>query len=689
MTQNIAQHHYLRSSLAFLSASALYCTAAHYMGISQCSKLKQTSAFSVAALAQTFFSSTILCDRPLCVDCRDETQRGTSSFEKAVHFICPYILGGLAIRYCRFNHTLFSTLFLATGYFCIDSSLQNLESSIKEVNLEPSVFKRLCKENNLPNIPITVQGDVDLSNLEELESLPTQLTIHGNLNLEGCTSFSALPEGLHVAGDLNLEGCISFTDWPEELHITGSINLKSCISFSTLPEGLHVKGDLNLERCSSLITVPKNLTVEGDLFLRGCPRLTSIEENLHVGASLYLEKIEQFSTVIIEASENLTSIGEGLRVGGELNLEGCIHISRLPQDMQVGGDILLIDCKSLRALPEGLQYRGHLDLQGCDQLTFLPNGMEIPGNLILTWCRELRELPKGLKVGKILDLTGCPKPTFFPKDLEVEGLLALDGCDGITEIPPYLTIPDDLIIENCPHFVSFPDHFTVGGRLKIKNCPKLTSLPKGLKVKGDLIICSDLDASSNITHLPENLIVGEDLSVNENTNLQSLSKGTKVGGDLCLRECHSLSALPEDLEVGGRIDLWGCGIDRLPSWITKLGPLKNGKTRFINLRGTRISQEEIDSLKGKVFPGMQFHLPTHVHPLRNGLWSMGSSYTLQDILDFATLGLKEDDSPKQEDVKAAYKKLALKYHPDKNKGDDTMFKKIAEAYERLMKSLSE
>ena len=35
------------------------------------------------------------------------------------------------------------------------------------------------------------------------------------------------------------------------------------------------------------------------------------------------------------------------------------------------------------------------------------------------------------------------------------------------------------------------------------------------------------------------------------------------------------------------------------------------------------------------------------------------------------------------DIKQSYHQLSKKYHPDKNKGDDTMFKKISEAYQVL------
>ncbi|MCV0392453.1 MAG: DnaJ domain-containing protein [Nitrosopumilus sp.] len=47
--------------------------------------------------------------------------------------------------------------------------------------------------------------------------------------------------------------------------------------------------------------------------------------------------------------------------------------------------------------------------------------------------------------------------------------------------------------------------------------------------------------------------------------------------------------------------------------------------------------------------------------------------------------LKVNHDSSQEEIKAAYRKLALEYHPDKNKGlkEDSEFKKITEAYHML------
>jgi DnaJ-class molecular chaperone len=45
--------------------------------------------------------------------------------------------------------------------------------------------------------------------------------------------------------------------------------------------------------------------------------------------------------------------------------------------------------------------------------------------------------------------------------------------------------------------------------------------------------------------------------------------------------------------------------------------------------------------------------------------------------------LKIDKNATNNDIKKSYKKLALTYHPDKNNGDDKMFKNISEAYEIL------
>lgn len=54
------------------------------------------------------------------------------------------------------------------------------------------------------------------------------------------------------------------------------------------------------------------------------------------------------------------------------------------------------------------------------------------------------------------------------------------------------------------------------------------------------------------------------------------------------------------------------------------------------------------------------------------------------ICHYEVLGVSRNAS--EDEIKRAYRRLALQYHPDKNGGDDTMFKRISEAYQILSDS---
>jgi hypothetical protein len=102
---------------------------------------------------------------------------------------------------------------------------------------------------------------------------------------------------------------------------------------------------------------------------------------------------------------------------GSLNLEGSDIVS-LPDGLQVGGSLILRDCKELKSLPDGLVVGGSLYLEGCTGLTRLPDGLRVGSSLFLNYCTRLRSLPDGLRVGRSLFLNGTGVQA-LPADIEV------------------------------------------------------------------------------------------------------------------------------------------------------------------------------------------------------------------------------------------------------------------------------
>lgn len=59
-----------------------------------------------------------------------------------------------------------------------------------------------------------------------------------------------------------------------------------------------------------------------------------------------------------------------------------------------------------------------------------------------------------------------------------------------------------------------------------------------------------------------------------------------------------------------------------------------------------------------------------------------TNYSNHEINYYKILGVNRNAS--KQEIKEAYRKLVHVYHPDKNKGDDKMFKKINDAYNSLI-----
>jgi hypothetical protein len=354
------------------------------------------------------------------------------------------------------------------------------------------------------------------------------------------------------------------------------------------PEGLEVEGPLSLAKLR-VRSLPARMSVRGDLDLRQCQRLNRIGDGLYVSVDLLVggkcpetQRWDRFlaeepwPSVLHTLSKDgqcpLPELPAGLRVGRDLRLRQCRRLRRLPDDLEVGRSIHLESCTALDFLPEPFIVRGDLTVSAAPNLSSLPAGLRVEGSLRLIGVRFER-LPDDLRIGGDLVLECCPRLGVLPEGLRVGGSLLVRRCP-VVHLPSALSVGRDLKLHRLRDLDGLPEELAVPGRLEVVRCPSFRAIPPGLRVGADLIIrrCEGLRA------LPAGLHVPGTLDLRGCTGLESLPAGVSVGSRLAaesfrpalrLADCEALRSLPEDLDVGGPIEVAGSGLRDLPDRLAR------------------------------------------------------------------------------------------------------------------------
>ena len=138
----------------------------------------------------------------------------------------------------------------------------------------------------------------------------------------------------------------------------------------------------------------------------------------------------------------------------------------------------------------------------------------------------------------------------------------------------------------------------------------------------NLTVGGSLDLrGTGITALPDNLTVGGSLYLENCTGITALPDNLTVGGSLYLENCTGITALPDNLTVGGYLDLENCtGITALPDNLTVGG--------YLDLRGTGIT-----ALPDNLTVGGYLYLRG------TGITALPDNLTVGDYLDLRGTGI--------------------------------------------------
>ncbi len=166
-------------------------------------------------------------------------------------------------------------------------------------------------------------------------------TIHlnGDLNLSTVSNLTSLPNNLHINGNLDLSAVHDLTSLPDNLHVSGNFDISYCMKLTSFSENLSVGGYLNIAHTKTP-TLSKNLNVGGKLEISSCNNLISIAENLNIGGDCYVSHCNNFQL-----------LSKSLNVRGQLNLSNCDNFTSFPENFSLGDDLTLHYCKNITSIP--------------------------------------------------------------------------------------------------------------------------------------------------------------------------------------------------------------------------------------------------------------------------------------------------------------------------------------------------
>lgn len=478
-----------------------------------------------------------------------------------------------------------------------------------ELSLEYSVIREIPDN-------VIIKGNLDLSYTDHLERIGDNVYVEGNLILR-TSSIKELGNKLTVLGDAKLYDCPGLESIPTDVVVKGKLEISLC-DISILPEEFITDGSMKIFGCNNLKKI-NNITVGQDFSITNCDHLKEVS-NISVGQDMEikscdsLKKISQIDVVgnlDIAYCDYLREI-RSIKVQGSLDIGSCKHLKKMI-GMDVEKDLIISKCSELLSMNK-LQIKGDLNLTG-SEISDLPDGLNVGGSLILAQCKNIKALPNKMVIGKNLDLTETEIGK-LPQDLKLAGKLYMKGCK-IEKVPEGINIAEaiaeekqelkNISIENNEQFSLFllkeqlttPDKINTDGevlmidsRLDLRGY-QIEEFNVNVLINGNLILRRAKNINGQIVVNGDLIMIGSKVenfnaSVTVHGNMyltfaevKKIPEKLIVNGNLEMKRIKSCERLPEEINVKDNLylDLNAKNIN-LPRKIT-VGKNSNIRTHYL------------------------------------------------------------------------------------------------------------